>query len=105
MHRKIETFFKDDDLCIKVELLKKGGESYLFAHVDVDSLTKKSYKKILAKWEELKAEAFNDGFKHISTYTKNPSFCERLGEPLMINELIHDDENYEVWTWELKHYY
>lgn len=99
MKRLFVTFYEDDDMKIEIERIPHEGVHYLFAHVDVKNLTKKVYRLLKSKWEDLKVEAKGDGYEVISAYTQNNSFAKRVGKPIAVKQITSGGEGYEVYVW------
>lgn len=98
INRQIVTLYAGIDFWAQGEIC----EGYFFIHCDVYKNDLKTLRKIKEGIKVLKEALIEKGYtKPLYTYTKNGRWVKLIdGEYL--TSFIEDNEEYEVWTWQLE---
>lgn len=96
---KQEVYSGNDNYIMSIE----DVDSYLFVHIDVHNWSPSILKLIRCDFEELKLDAYGNGYDNIFSYTSNPKFAKLVDGSCKYADSI--DDGVEVLYWELGDYY
>lgn len=82
-------------------------DSYLFVHVDVFKWSPSVLKMMKCDWEELKYDAYMNGYDNIFTYTQNMKYSKLIDNSILEAGNFVDpiEGEFTVGYWPLENYY
>lgn len=89
---RVKTYLACPEYVIRLE----DEQGHLFIHLDVYRWDKTVVRELREEFATIKRRAYENGYKFISTYTKNPKFVKMFGGIKTM-----EVKDYEVFSWEL----
>ncbi len=82
-------------------------DGYLFVHVDVHKWSPNVLKMMKCDWENLKYDAYMNGYDHIFTYTQNMKYSRLIDDSIQKAGEMYNPVHgtFDVGYWTLEDYY